>query len=236
MLLKKFLFKNFPVVVSVSLLALLGGCYCFIPGVEEWAREAYDVLTSDDEERVKEYVAQYGMWGPLTIIVAMAIQMFLFIVPNILLMMIAIISYGPVWGSLISLAGVFCASSLGYLIGRKLSPLTLRRFVSAKTQKTIGEFIHDYGVMAIMITRLSSFSNDALSFVAGLLGMRYRNYILSTLTGISPLIITLAIYGRNGKIEKALIWVAILSLILLAAYIIIDKRRKKRHHEQVQDT
>lgn len=225
--LKKFLIKNFPIVVSVSLLALLASSYFFIPGVQEWTNEAYDVLTSDDEERVKEYVAQYGIWGPLAIIVAMAVQMFLFIVPNILLMMIAIISYGPVWGSIISLAGVFCASSLGYLIGKKLSPVTLRRFVSEKTQKKIGEYIKDYGMMAIMITRLSSFSNDALSFVAGLLGMRYRVYILSTLAGITPLIIIIAIYGRNGKIEKALIWVAVVSLALLVAYIVIDKRRKK---------
>jgi uncharacterized membrane protein YdjX (TVP38/TMEM64 family) len=228
---KKFLVNNLPIVVSVSLLTLLAACYFLIPGVHEWTNETFDVLTSDDEERVKEYVAQYGMWGPLAIIVAMAIQMFLFIVPNILLMMIAIISYGPVWGSIISLTGVFCSSSLGYFIGRKLSPLTLQRFVSKKTQEKIGEFIKDYGMMAIMITRLSSFSNDALSFVAGLLGMRYSVYILSTLVGISPLIITIAIYGHNGKIENALIWVAIASLVLLVVYIVIDKRRKKKRRK-----
>ena len=82
--------------------------------------------------------------------------------------------------------------------------------------------------MAIMLTRLSSFSNDALSFVAGLLGMRYRVYILSTIAGITPLVITLAIFGRNGKIEKALIWIAIASLLLLGLYIFVDKRRKKQ--------
>jgi uncharacterized membrane protein YdjX (TVP38/TMEM64 family) len=108
-----------------------------------------------------------------------------------------------------------------------LSPVTLQKFVSKKTQKKIGDFIQDYGMMAILLTRLSSFSNDALSFVAGLLGMRYKVYILSTLAGITPLVVTIAIYGRNGKIEKALIWVAAVSVVLLIAYIVIDKRRKK---------
>jgi uncharacterized membrane protein YdjX (TVP38/TMEM64 family) len=225
--LKKFFSKNLPIVISVSLLLILSCCYFFVPGVKPWAHEAYEILTSDDEERVREYVAQYGLWGPLAIIVAMALQMFLFIVPNILLMMIAIISYGPIWGSVISLIGVFCASSFGYYIGRQLSPVTLQKFVSKKTQKKIGDFIQDYGMMAILLTRLSSFSNDALSFVAGLLGMRYKVYILSTLAGITPLVVTIAIYGRNGKIEKALIWVAAVSVVLLIAYIVIDKRRKK---------
>jgi uncharacterized membrane protein YdjX (TVP38/TMEM64 family) len=229
---KKFLLNNLPIVIAVAVLGTLVSCYFFIPPVHSWANEAYDVLTSDDEERVKEYVAQYGMLGPLAIIVALAIQMFLFVVPNILLMMIAIISYGPVWGSIISLVGIFCASSLGYFIGRKLSPATLQQFVSKKTQNKIGSFIQDYGMLAILLTRLSSFSNDALSFVAGLLGMRYRVYILSTLGGITPLVVTLAIFGRNGKIEKALVWIAIASLLLLVGYIYIDKRRKKRRQKK----
>jgi len=57
--------------------------------------------------------------------------------------------------------------------------------------------------------------------------MNYRKYILATLSGITPLIMLLAIYGRNGKILKALIWIAAISLVLLIIYIVIDKRRKR---------
>ena len=91
--------------------------------------------------------------------------------------MIAIVSYGPVWGAVISFCGVFAASSLGYYIGTKLSRVTLSKFVSIENQKKIAEYIHDYGVGAIVITRLCSFSNDALSFVAGMLKMEYKKYI-----------------------------------------------------------
>ena len=58
--------------------------------------------------------------------------------------------------------------------------------------------------------------------------MTYRKYILATLSGITPLIVLLAIYGKNGKIEKALIWIAAISMVLLIVYIIIDKRRKNK--------
>ncbi|HYG04546.1 MAG TPA: VTT domain-containing protein [Chryseosolibacter sp.] len=224
---RKYVSRNPAVLVSVSLLLILVVTYFVSPGVQSWVDEAYDVLTSDDEERIRVYVSQYGLWGPVTIIAAMALQMFLFVVPNILLIMIAITSYGPVWGSVISLLGICFASAIGYFIGKKLSPATLRKLISPGTQQKISEYVQDYGMLAIIVTRMTSFSNDGLSFVAGILGMRFRVYILATVTGVTPLIVTLAIFGRNGKIEKALIWIAAACLIMLIAYIFIDRRRKK---------
>lgn len=220
--------QKLPVIIPLSIIMLLVGSYFIFPSFNEGVNEAFDVLTSDDQVRVKTWVERFGWLGPVVIIVAMALQMFLFIIPNVLLMMIAIISYGPIWGSVISLFGVFISSSLGYVIGSKLNRVTLNKFVSKGTQKKIAGFIQDYGMGAIFITRLSSFSNDALSFVAGILQMSYKRYILSTLAGITPLIVVLAIYGRNGKIEKALIWIGSISLLLLVVYIIVDKRRKKK--------
>jgi uncharacterized membrane protein YdjX (TVP38/TMEM64 family) len=219
--------SKLPLIVSISMLVILVASYFIFPSFKDGMNEAFEVLTSDDEGRVKSWVSTFGVMGPIIIILAMIAQMFLFIVPNILLMMIAIICYGPVWGSIITLIGVFAASSLGYWVGCNLSPVTLSKFVSEKNQKKIGDFISDYGVFAIMITRLSSFSNDALSFVAGLLKMSYKKYILATLTGITPLVILLAIFGKNGNIEWALIIISAVSLLFLIGYIIYDKRKKK---------
>ena len=142
-------------------------------------------------------------------------------------MMVAIISYGTGWGAVISFLGVFSSSSVGYRIGKYIGPVTVRKLMSDKAQKKTSEFIKNYGVAAIAITRISSLSNDSLSIVAGLLKMSCQKYILATLGGITPLIVLLAIYGRNGKILKALIWIAAISLMLLIIYIVIDKKRKK---------
>lgn len=220
--------KNIPFIVSLSLLAILITAYFAIGSFQNFINEAFDVLTSNDQQRIKNWVSQFKLAGPLVLILLMVVQMFLFVVPNIFLMIVAIISYGPVWGAVISFIGVFASSSLGYAIGKYLSPVTVNKLIKPKTQKKISDFIQNYGVAAIAITRLSSLSNDSLSIVAGLLKMSYRKYILATLSGITPLIVLLAIYGRNGKILRALIWIAAISLVLLIIYIIIDKRRKKK--------
>jgi uncharacterized membrane protein YdjX (TVP38/TMEM64 family) len=224
-----------PLIVSIAILMVLVASYFIFPTFKNAINEAFRVLTSDDKESIKVWVSQFGMIGPIVLILAMVAQMFMFVVPNVLLMVIAIISYGPVWGGIISLLGVFLSSSLGYVIGRYLGPVTINKLISVKTQQKISQFIEDYGVGAIVITRLTSLSNDSLSFVAGILKMTYHKYILATLSGITPLIVLLALYGENGKIEKALIYMAGLSLILLVIYIIIDRRRKNRRNRTLSN-
>ena len=217
-----------PLFISLGLVACLVGCYFLIPSFQRGVNNAFEIITSDDSKRIRRWVAQFDILGPIILVLLMVVQMFLFVVPNVLVMMVAIACYGPVWGSVISLAGVFASSSLGYMIGRYLGPHTVNKFVSKKVQQKISTFIKEYGVPAIAITRLSSLSNDSLSFVTGMLRMSYTKYILATLCGITPLIVLLAIYGENGKIEKALYWIAGASVLFLIAYIIFDKRRKRR--------
>ncbi|HEY3405593.1 MAG TPA: VTT domain-containing protein [Ohtaekwangia sp.] len=211
---------------AILLLALVA-CYFIFPGFQAGVNEAFDVITSNDKERIRTWVKQFGVLGPVVLILAMGVQMFMLIIPNILLFAIAIICYGPVWGGLISLAGVFLSSSLGYAIGKKLGPRAIDRFVSQKTQDKIQVFIERYGVKAVMIFRLSSISTDSLGFVAGILEMNYKKYILATLAGVTPVIVLIAIYGNGGRIETALIWIASISLAILFLYMFLD--RHKRH-------
>jgi uncharacterized membrane protein YdjX (TVP38/TMEM64 family) len=225
---KKPTLRKAPIFIYLSIAIILVVCYFSFPEFKQGIDEAFDVITGEDEERLEAWVSAFGVLGPVVIILGMMVQMFLIVVPNFLLIMIAIVSYGPWWGSVIALIGVFAASSLGYLIGGKLSPVTLNKFVSTANQEKVGEYIHDYGIAVVMICRLCSFSNDAISFVAGILKMNYGKYILSSVTGITPLIVLLAIFGKNEKIEWALIWIAAASLVLLVGYIVLDRRRKRR--------
>lgn len=225
--------SKLPLVISLSLVGLAVTFYFISPDFRQGLQQAFTILTSDDEERTRAWVSQFGAWGPVIIIVTMILQMFLFIVPNILLILICILSYGPVWGGLLAWFGIFLASTVGYFLGNKLSPVIVDKLVSAKTQARLQHFISRYGMKAIFVFRISSLSNDGLSLVAGLLKMQYRRFIAATLLGITPLITVLAIFGHNGRVEKGLIWVGGFLLICLIVYIIIDRRRSKRKAEDV---
>lgn len=220
--------SKLPLILSLTIAVLLVGCYFAFAGFRTDVNDAFEVLTSGDQEKIREWVSQFGVWGAVVIIVSMVIQMFMFIVPNILLIVISILSYGPILGAVLAWFGIMLASTVGYLVGNRLSPMVVHRLVSPRTREKLKVFIGEYGMKAVIVLRLSTFSNDGLSIVAGLLNMRYKRFIAATAIGITPVITILAIFGRSGKIERGLLWAGGILVVSLIVYIITDMRRKKR--------
>src|SRR4051794_2721669 len=139
------------------LLLLLGGLvasYFIFPDFKRGVDHAWEAITSNDQERIRGWVKRFGILGPVVLVLVMAFQVFLLFVPNLLLFIIAILCYGPIWGTLISLIGVTASSSLGYFIGSKVGPRAIDRFVSQETQDKLAFNVRRYGVKAIFICRL----------------------------------------------------------------------------------
>lgn len=213
-------------------LGLLGLCiigYFTVPSIAHFFNEAWRVLTSGDQQKIQSWVSDFGAWGPLILIVAMIVQMFLIIVPTIVLMVVSVLAYGPIWGSLIIFMAVFSASTVGYMIGKFLGKGRVERIIGQKTEKKVSEFLEDYGFWAVIITRLNPFlSNDAISFVGGILRMGYWKFIAATLVGIAPLTLFIAILGKStDSLKTGLLWGSLISLLLFLGYIWWDKKRQK---------
>ena len=215
---------------SLAIIALIILAYFFVPSAKNFMDEAWSVLTSGDNQRIQQWFKGFGWIAPLLLILAMVAQMFLIVIPTIALMVVSILAYGPIWGSIIVLIAVFTASTVGYSIGRYFGPGMVEKIIGHKSEKKVADFLEDYGFWAIFITRLNPFlSNDAISFVAGILKMSYRKFITATLTGITPLTIFIAILGKSTHgLKTGLLWGSIVSLILFGAYIYWDKKVRKK--------
>lgn len=222
-------YQKFPIVASFFILVVLLGLYFFVPAFNEAMREAFSVLTSGDEQMIKEWVSKFGMWGPLALIVAMVISMFLFVMPNLLLLIISSLSYGPLWGSVISLVAVFVSSSIAYAIGYSIGPVILRRLLKEEMRLKLTRLIRNYGVGTIILFRLSPIlSNEAISFIPAALKMNYRRFITATMVGSAPVIGILAFTAAEGNFKPVLIWLSVISIVAYIVYIFIDIRTKKR--------
>ncbi len=222
-----------PLYVSLALVASIVACYFLIPSVQEFLDEAWAVLTSGDEKRITQWVDGFGWFGPVVLILAMIIQMFLIVIPSVALMVVSIIAYGPIWGSLIVFGAVFSASTIGYVIGRYFGPVIVERLIGEKNEQKIADFIDDYGFWAVIVTRINPFlSNDAISFVGGILKMTYWKFIGATLVGIAPLTIFIAILGRStDQLKSGLLWGSLVSLALFGAYVFWDKKKRKKNNK-----
>ena len=218
-----------PLYISLALVASIVASYFLIPSVQEFLDKAWAVLTSGDEKRITQWVDGFGWFGPVVLILAMIIQMFLIVIPSVALMVVSIIAYGPIWGSLIVFAAVFSASTIGYIIGRYFGPVIVERLIGEKNEQKIADFIDDYGFWAVIVTRVNPFlSNDAISFVGGILKMTYWKFLGATLVGIAPLTIFIAILGRStDQLKSGLLWGSLVSLVLFGAYVFWDKKKRK---------
>ena len=221
--------SKLPLYLSIGIVGCLVAAYFFISPAQGFMDEAWSVLTSGNTNKIQQWFKDFGWIAPLVLIFAMVAQMFLIVVPTIALMVVSILAYGPVWGSLIVFVAVFTASSVGYWIGRYFGPGIVDKIIGHKTEKKVADFLEDYGFWAIFITRLNPFlSNDAISFVGGILKMSYRKFITATIAGIAPLTIFIAILGKSTQgLKIGLLWGSIVSLVLFAGYIYWDKKIRK---------
>ena len=212
-------------ITTAVLIAGLVGAYFVIPGYQSFIDEAWRILTSGDDEKIAQWVEQFGFWGPVLIIFTMTAQMFLFIVNATLLVLVSILAYGPFWGSLLALLSICVASTVGYFIGRALGRQAVHKLIGEKTERKISGFMDSYGMGAVAIARFSPFlSNDAISFVAGILKMSYWKFMGATLAGITPLIILIAWLSESmDRLETGLIWISAISLAAFIGYIVYDK-------------
>ncbi len=218
------------IVFLVSGGLLLGGVfgYFLVADFQQFVDEAFRILTSDDEAKIKEWVSGFGAWGPVFIVVAMVAQMFLIVIPSVVLMVVSTLAYGPLWGSLLSCLAVLIASSLAYFIGLHAGYALVARLIGKEAEEKVEHYIQEYGAWAIVLFRVSPFlSNDAISFVAGIGEMRYPKFILATAAGIIPLIAVIAYVGQDTEtLEKSMLWVTGTTVLGFVAYLVYRRAKK----------
>ncbi|HEY9185047.1 MAG TPA: VTT domain-containing protein [Salegentibacter sp.] len=184
-----------------------------------------------NEEYTQEYFKDFGVWGPVAIIAFIILQMFLIVFPSWLPVIIAVRAYGFWWGILLALTGVVIASTIGFYIGKSFKGIFLTRIFGEKKMEKMDFWISNYAFGSVVLFRISPFlSNDAISFIAGMLHMKFKKFMMATLTGMVPLSIAIGIFSEDiSRLKSGLYWIGGVGLIAYVIYIYIDysKRRKK---------
>lgn len=220
--------SRLPFYISLAIVISFIILYFTIPEIKSFFDEAYNVLTSEDEKRISDWVEKLGIWGPLLIIFGMIVQMFLIIVPSPLLMMVSVLAYGKIWGVLLSVTAVLVASSIGYLLGGYLGEVSVDKVIGEDKKQKLESLVKRFGLWTIILFRLIPFlSNDAISFVGGLVGMKYRKFIFATAVGIVPLAILIAYFGENNaRLKSGLIWLGALGVVFFIGFYLYQRRQK----------
>jgi uncharacterized membrane protein YdjX (TVP38/TMEM64 family) len=220
----------YPLLFTLLLLAGLLAAYFAFPSLQQELRRAFELARAGKGEALARWFQQFGIWGPVGIVVFMIAQMFLIIVPSWLLMIVANIGYGAVWGVVISVLAVSAASTIGYLLGRFFSQAVVGRLFSRDQERKMEQLVRRYGFGIVVLFRLSPLlSTDGISIVAGVLRMPYWRYLLATLLGITPLAMAIAYFAQDlDKLKSGLYWLGGAGLLLYGLYVWLDYRRRSQ--------
>jgi uncharacterized membrane protein YdjX (TVP38/TMEM64 family) len=202
--------------------------YLLFPGVRQLVAQGYQMLISNDRSAIQNWVAGFGLWGPVLIIGMMVAQTLISAVPMIFVLLVAVLAYGPVWGGLLGWGGAIVAAILGYGIARVFGDALQDKFVTPKIREIIAQNVAKYGGWAILALRLSPLvPSDGVSFVAGLLRMNFLTFLAGTIGGVTP-VAAVAYFGSDfERLTVLVIGVTALSLTALVGYIVYDKFLKK---------
>ncbi len=174
-------------------------------------------------------IRSIGFWGPLVILALYLLRSVFFFVPATVLTLVAGSLYGPLWGTLLNIAGANLTANASFGLGRLFG----RRFVREREHGWVKKYdalMRDEGFLTILFMRLLYFPFDLVSYASGATGIIYRQYFLGTLLGVIPWIVTFTVLG--GAFRNPATIVTFLVLLAATISIVFLLRRSswaKRH-------
>ena len=128
-----------------------------------------------------------GIFGFLLFFIVMAIQGLIVPIPSELVLLAAGMIWGFIGGGIMGVIGSMAAALLCFYVSRKGGRPLAEKFVGKSAISMADDFIHKYGMSAIIIARLLPFvAFDPISYTAGLVDLDVKKYSVGTLIGSIP--------------------------------------------------
>lgn len=128
-----------------------------------------------------------GFFGILIFIVVMALQGLIVPIPSEIVLLATGIIWGIFGGGVMGIIGSMAAALLCFYISKKGGRPLVKKFVGDKAIDLADNFIHKYGMGAIIIARFLPFiAFDPISYTSGLVDMDIKKYSIGTFIGSIP--------------------------------------------------
>jgi phosphatidylserine/phosphatidylglycerophosphate/cardiolipin synthase-like enzyme/uncharacterized membrane protein YdjX (TVP38/TMEM64 family) len=124
------------------------------------------------------------------------------LVPVTLLIAATAVAFGPVLGFVYATIGVVCSGTATFFIGRRAGRDLVRRLAGRRLGR-ISTRLARSGIVTVAVVRMLPIAPFTLvNMVAGAMHVRYRDFLLGTLIGMTPGLLAMTVLGLS--IERIL--------------------------------
>ena len=154
----------------------------------------------------------------------------LVVFPVFILIPATALIFGPILGGLYSLLGILANASVLYLIGHVVGHETVNRLTGSRVNQLSQQLAHRSFSTILTLRFLPIAPFTIINLISGASHIRFREYIIGTLVGISPAIVIMTFL--ENQLEKAVrspvsentLVVIVLAILLLFAALWSKKR------------
>ncbi len=215
--------------LKTVLLVMLIGLSLFAltqPIFRDWLAGIFGLF--QNLETLRDYISSYGALAPIVSALLMVLQSVIAPLPSFLITFANGLLFGVWWGAALSWSSAMLGAALCFFIARFLGRTVVVKLLSDSAIATSDRFFLRYGQHAILIARLVPIvSFDAISYAAGLTGMRFIPFAIATGIGQVPATLLYSYLGEHAAGSIKLLFWAVGIVIAVSIIIGVVKRRAK---------
>ncbi|MEK6932486.1 MAG: TVP38/TMEM64 family protein [Nanoarchaeota archaeon] len=177
----------------------------------------YNVANQDLQE-TQEFMSSFGSLAWLIYFVAILIEVIIPPIPSLVITVAGSITFGPLKGALLAIGATAVGNIIIYYISKNYGYSYIEKLISKEKHELFHRYSEKYGPFVLFILRLNPItSNDLFSYLAGLIGMPFWKFFISTMLGLIPMIFLLSYFGE-AFVNNVSVF-RILFIIITTAYI-----------------
>lgn len=150
-----------------------------------------------NKECLESFIRNQGALSKFIFVALFALKPLIIVIPAMLMTVVGGSLFGPLQGLLLSLIGFFLSGTIAFFLARLLGESFVNKMLKGKTMG-IDRIMKKNGIPIIALIRfVPVFHYDIVSYTLGLTKIKYKDYIIGSILGVSIETAAYAYLGQN---------------------------------------
>ena len=191
----------------------------------------YDITNQNLDDTVS-FINSFGSFSWLVYIFAIVTEVVIAPIPSLIITVAGSLSFGSLKGAILTIIASSIGNILAYYIAKRYGHEYFENLISKNHRDMFDKYSKKYGAFVLFILRLNPItSSDLFSYLAGLIGLPFIGFFVSTILGVIPSIFIVSYLGesfiKNNPLFKLLFLLVTIIYIVIFLYLILRFMKNK---------